>query len=135
MPGKKKQSAAMKKVEEARKKAAEKLKRAKILKGKDFEAHLKRRNLTGLELRPKLVTLSEQVGEGNTTVLGKVSIMVVTLIKRRMEFNSGGEANSWIESTDISDGERTDMENTVLDASADAAVMQVLEYLASRSDY
>ena len=107
----------------------------KILKGKEFEAHLKRRNLTGLELRPKLVTLSEDVGDDNTTVLGKVSIMVVTLIKKRMEFSSGGEANSWIESTNISDGERTDMENTVLDASANAAVMQVLEYLANRSDY
>jgi len=106
-----------------------------ILQGKDFESHLKRRQLTGLELRPKLVTLSEDVGDDTTTVNGKVSIMIVTLPKKRMEFNSGGEANSWIEGTNISDGERTDMENTVLDASADAAVMQVLEYLQNRSEY
>jgi len=68
-------------------------------------------------------------------VVGKVSIMVVTLVRQRMEFSGGGEADAWIEDTGISDDDRTDLQNTVLDAAADAAVQQVIDYLARRGTY
>jgi hypothetical protein len=107
----------------------------RVLSGEDLSAHMKKRKVTGIQLQPKVVKLEEKESEGSTTVVGKVSIMVVTLVRQRMEFSGGGEADAWIEDTGISDADRTDLQNTVLDAAADAAIQQVIDYLARRGTY
>ena len=104
-----------------------------IFSKSELDTHLKKRKLTGILLQPKISRLKENDDGSNTTVICKVSIMVVTLLKKRMEFSGGGEADAWIEDTDLSDDDRQDLENTVLDAAADAAIGQVIKYLARRA--
>lgn len=102
--------------------------------GAGLKDHLKRRGLSGIMLLPKLVELTASTGRRRTSVFGKVSILVSSLENNRLEYNSGGEANAWIEGTRIPQSDRIEMESTVVDASLDAAVDQVLSYLASRVD-
>jgi len=104
-----------------------------IFSGSELGTHLKKRKLTGILLQPKVGSLKAKDDGSNTTVICKVSIMVVTLIRKRMEFSGGGEADAWIEDTGISDDDRQDLENTVLDAASGAAIQQVIEYLARRA--
>ncbi len=106
----------------------------RALSGDDLTGHLKRRKLLGILLMPKVTSLTEKVGDGNTTVIGKISIMVATLAGKRMEFNSSGEATAWVEEAPISDEDRADLQNTVLKSAAEAAVRQVIQYLARREE-
>ena len=106
----------------------------KALSDDDLSGHLKRRKLMGILLMPKVTNLTEKVGDGNTTVIGKISIMVATLVRKRMEFNSSGEASAWVEEAPISDEDRADLQNTVLKSAAEAAVQQVIQYLARREE-
>ena len=106
-----------------------------VLSAQDLTSHLRKRKLTGILLQPKLAELNETADGGTTTVAGKVSIMVVTLIRKRMEFNASGEANAWVEDAPISDGDRTDLQNAVLDGASSAAIEQVVQYLAGRDNY
>jgi len=105
----------------------------KLFSKSELGTHLKKRKLTGMLLQPKISSLKENDDGSNTTVICKVSIMVVTLVRKRMEFSGGGEADAWIEDTDIDDDDREDLENTVLDAASGAAIQQVVEYLARRA--
>ncbi len=106
---------------------------SQVLSGKKLAAHLKSRNLVGMLLQPKISILKEKVGGGTTTVEGKVDMMVVSLVTKRMEFSASGEADAWIEDAQISADDRIDLENTVLDASAQAAIEQALMYLVRRA--
>ena len=106
----------------------------KALSGDELTKHLRRRKLTGMLLMPQLTSIKEKVENGNTSVTCKISVMVATLVRKRMEFNSGGEANAWIEEDPISDSDRADLQNTVLKSAAEAAVGQVIKYLARRND-
>ncbi|HUU01219.1 MAG TPA: HEAT repeat domain-containing protein [Myxococcota bacterium] len=106
----------------------------KALSDDDLSGHLKRRKLMGILLMPKVTNLTEKVGDGNTTVIGKISIMVATLVRKRMEFNSSGEATAWVEEAPISDEDRVDLQNTVLKSATEAAVQQVIQYLARREE-
>jgi hypothetical protein len=66
---------------------------------------------------------------------GKVSVMLVTLVKKRMEFSAGGEADAWVEDTKISVSDREELETTVIQACAEAAAEQVYDYLLKRENY
>jgi hypothetical protein len=107
----------------------------KVLKGSRLNSHLKRRKLTGILVQPKLAKLQAKEKHGTTVVDGKVSVMVVTLVKKRMEFSAGGEADAWIEDTKIADSDREELESTVIQACAEAAAEQVYDYLLRREDY
>ncbi len=107
----------------------------KVLKKSRLQAHLKKRRLTGILIQPKLSRLQAKEKHGITVVDGKVSVMLVTLVRRRMEFSAGGEADAWIEDTRIADSDREELETTVIQACAEAAAEQVYDYLLHRSDY
>jgi len=107
----------------------------KVLKGSRLNSHLKKRKLTGLLVQPKLARLQAKEKHGTTVVDGKVSVMVVTLVKKRMEFSAGGEADAWLEDTKIAASEREELESTVIQACAEAAAEQVYDYLLRREDY
>jgi hypothetical protein len=106
----------------------------KALSGDDLATHLKKRKLTGILLMPKITSMKEKVSNGNTSIICKVSVMLATLVRKRMEFNSGGEANAWIEESPISEDDRADLQNTVLKSAAEATVQQVIQYLARREE-
>ena len=107
----------------------------KVLKGSRLKAHLKKRKLVGILVQPKLAKLRAKEKHGTTVVDGKVSVMVVTLVKKRMEFSAGGEADAWIEDTNIADSDREELETAVIQACAEAAAEQVYDYLLRREDY
>ncbi len=107
---------------------------ASILRGERLAKHLAARQLVGISLQPKLSRFNTSNRLGRTTVAAKVGILVSTMHNNRLEYNASGEANAWIEADRLSENERIEMENTVLDASLDAAVDQILSYLATRQD-
>lgn len=107
----------------------------KALKGSKLKAHLKKRKLTGILIQPKLSRLRAKEKHGTTVVDGKVSVMLVTLVKKRMEFSAGGEADAWIEDTNVSDSDREELETAVVQACAEAAAEQVYDYLLQRGEY
>jgi len=106
-----------------------------VLKKSKLKNHLKKRKLTGILIQPKLSRLRATEKHGNTVVDGKVSVMVVTLVKRRMEFSAGGEADAWIEDTNITESDREELETAVIQACAEAAAEQVYDYLLKRENY
>ena len=65
----------------------------KALKGSRLKTHLKKRKLIGILVQPKLARLQAKEQNGNTVVDGKVSVMVVTLVTKRMEFSAAGEGS------------------------------------------
>jgi HEAT repeat protein len=65
-----------------------------VLKGTRLNSHLSKRKLTGILVQPKLSRLQAKEKHGTTVVDGKVSVMLVTLVKKRMEFSAGGEADA-----------------------------------------
>lgn len=106
-----------------------------VLKGPRLNTHLRKRKLTGILVQPKLAKLQAKEKHGNTVVDGKISVMVVTLVKKRMEFSAGGEADAWVEDTNIAQSDREELETTVVQACAEAAAEQVYDYLLRRGDY
>jgi len=107
----------------------------KVLKRSRLKSHLKRRKLTGILVQPKLAKLSAKEKHGTTVVDAKVSVIVVTLVKKRMEFSAGGEADAWIEDTNIAKSDQEELESTVIQACAEAAAEQVYDYLLRRENY
>jgi hypothetical protein len=107
----------------------------RVLKGSRLKTHLKKRKLTGILVQPKISKLSAKEKHGTTVVDGKVSVMVVTLVKKRMEFSAGGEADAWIEDTNIAKSDQEELETAVIQACAEAAAEQVYDYLLRREDY
>jgi hypothetical protein len=107
----------------------------KVLKGSRLKTHLKRRKLVGILVQPKLSRLRAKEKHGSTVVDGKVSVMVVTLVKKRMEFSAGGEADAWVEDTKLTKSDQEELETAVIQACAEAAAEQVYDYLLRREDY
>ena len=107
----------------------------KVLKGSRLKTHLKKRKLFGILVQPKISKLNAKEKHGTTVVDGKVSVMVVTLVKKRMEFSAGGEADAWIEDTNIAKSDQEELETAVIQACAEAAADQVYDYLLRREDY
>jgi hypothetical protein len=107
----------------------------KVLKGSRLKSHLKKRKLTGILVQPKVAKLRAKEKHGTTVVDGKVSVMVVTLVKKRMEFSAGGEADAWIEDTNVAESDKEELETAVIQACAEAAAEQVYDYLLRREDY
>lgn len=103
-----------------------------VLHDKELAAHLRKRRLMGMLLQPRLSKLTAEDEGGRTVVYATVNIMLSTLVDKRLEFSAGGEANAWIEGDHVSEDERLDLETEVIQASADAAITQVLQYLAGR---
>lgn len=106
-----------------------------VLKKSKLKIHLRKRKLTGLLIQPKLSRLRAKEKNGNTVVDGKVSVMVVTLVKKRMEFSAAGEADAWVEDTNITESDREELETAVIQACAEAAAEQVYDYLLQRENY
>jgi hypothetical protein len=107
----------------------------KVLKKSKLKTHLKKRKLTGILIQPKLSRLRAKEQHGNTVVDGKVSVMVVTLVRKRMEFSAGGEADAWVEDTNITESDREELETAVVQSCAEAAAEQVYDYLLQREHY
>jgi hypothetical protein len=107
----------------------------KVLRKTKLKTHLRKRKLTGILIQLKLSKLRAKEKHGITVVDGKVSVMLVTLVKRRMEFSAGGEADAWVEETKIADSDREELETAVVQACAEAAAEQVYDYLLQRPDY
>lgn len=105
----------------------------KVLKGKELASHLRKRQVTGMLLQPRLSKLTAEDEGGRTVVYATVNVMLSTLVDKRLEFSAGGEANAWIEGSHIREDERVELESEVIQASADASITQVLQYLANRS--
>jgi hypothetical protein len=107
----------------------------KVLKGSRLKTHLKRRKLVGILVQPKLARLRAKEKHGTTVVDGKVSVMVVTLVRKRMEFSAGGEADAWVEDTNITESDKEELETAVIQACSEAAAEQLYDYLLRREDY
>jgi hypothetical protein len=107
----------------------------RVLKGSRLKTHLKKRKLVGILVQPKVAKLKAKEKHGSTVVDGKASVMVVTLVKKRMEFAAGGEADAWIEDTNIAESDKEELETAVIQACAEAAAEQLYDYLLRREDY
>jgi hypothetical protein len=107
----------------------------RVLKKSKLKTHLRKRKLTGILIQPKLSRLRAKEKHGNTVVDGKVSVMVVTLVKKRMEFSAAGEADAWIEDANIAKSDQKELETAVIQACAEAAAEQVYDYLLQRENY
>ena len=105
----------------------------RFLNDEEMLAHLKARDLMGLLLKPKLLSLTSRVEDGKTIVEAKVRISQYTLPGKVKEFFADGEANSWIEDTRITKTELRDLQTEVVQGAADSALMQVLEDLQERA--
>ena len=104
----------------------------RVLSAERLGRHLSRRRLHGMLVRVKLSDFELGPREGNTVVEGNVELLVMTLVKKRLEFSAGGEANAWLEGEDVSEPEKKELVRAVLHGAAQAAVEQVLQHLANR---
>ena len=104
----------------------------KVLQGKKLAQHLKDRKLKGMIVRPKIARLSVKESAGSTTIICKVSVMLVALLNNRMEFAAAGDAEAEVGETGLDPDTIDDVQTQVLDASSKAAAEEVLGYLARR---
>lgn len=105
----------------------------KFLGDEEMRSHLKTRDLTGLLLRPELLSVTSRVEDGKTIVEAQVRVTQFTMPGRVKEFFADGGANSWIEDTRIAKSELQDLQTEVVKGAADSALMQVLEDLQDRA--
>jgi len=106
---------------------------SKALEGIKLADHLKARKLKGMSLRPKVLALGGKDVGGTTTLRFKISIMVVSLVKQRMEFAGSGEAEADVDTMDLDIDTQDDVERQLIEAAVEAALQQVLGYLARRT--
>ncbi|RME22827.1 MAG: HEAT repeat domain-containing protein [Deltaproteobacteria bacterium] len=104
----------------------------RVLSAERLRRHLSHRRLEGMLVKVKLSRFELGPRDGNTVVDGNVELLVMTLVNKRLEFSAGGEANAWIEGEDASESETGELVKSVLEGAAQAAVEQVLQYLAHR---
>ncbi len=105
----------------------------RALAGKRLLAHLRARGLKGISIRPKVVDLDIKKSTGSTTFKCKISIMVLRLVNKRMEFDGSGQAEATVEQTDLDPDTMDDIQRQILDAAIKAAREEVVSYLARRS--
>ncbi len=104
-----------------------------VLSGQKLSSHLKARGLKGISIRPKLTTLSVKKSSDSTTFKCKISIMVLRLLNKRMEFDGSGEAEATVEQTDMDPDTMDDIQRQLVDAAVKAAREEVVSYLARRT--
>jgi hypothetical protein len=103
-----------------------------VLNQQELAAHLSRRNLTGFLLKPELTELRTESASSRTTFLAAMKINGFSLVEREPEFSVGGQGNSWIEGSSFPEMHRQQMQNEVLDRSADSAMLEVVKQLSAR---
>ncbi len=104
----------------------------KRIAGDKLTRHLKLRGLAGVELRPKVLELAAVESTGATSFSCRISVMVVELVRQRMEFAGKGEAAADVGQTGLEPDTSDDILGQVLDASVEAAAEEVLGYLRRR---
>ena len=102
-----------------------------VLAGDKLVAHLKMRKLRGYQLQPRISALTMTPRGHNILFICKVSIIVASLDKIRMEFSASGEASA--EMADPTADERENLVNTLLNAATGAALDQIVEYVGRQS--
>ena len=105
----------------------------KFLSDEAFSAHLAKRELTGLLIKPVLAKLSAQVEGGQTTVVAVVRLVQFSLPGKQREFSAEGGADAWIEAERLTKRERQELETEVIEGAADSALMQLLNDLQERA--
>ena len=101
-----------------------------VLSDEDLVEHLSKRRLTGLLLKPEIMSLEEQNEPGRTTILAQVKLHSFSMPgKQAMHVGMGG-ADAWIGDERISDIERRDLQQEVLGNAADSALLELLQALA-----
>jgi hypothetical protein len=105
----------------------------KFLSDEAFTAHLARRDLTGLLIKPVLAKLSAEVEGGQTTVVAVVRLVQFSLPGKQREFSAEGGADAWIEAERLTKRERQELETEVIEGAADSALMQLLNDLQERA--
>jgi hypothetical protein len=105
----------------------------KILNKAELAAHMKKRKLMGVLLQPKLSKLSTKSTDNSSITSCKVNILSASLIKERIEFSAEGEADAEVESAEIDDDMRLELEKAVVSASATAASENIVDYLTRRT--
>jgi HEAT repeats len=98
-----------------------------VLSGEKLAAHLRSRGLRGYQLQPRISTLTMTPRGAKILFICKVSILVASLERMRMEYSASGEASA--EMADPTADEREDLVNTLLKAATDAALDQIVEYV------
>lgn len=104
----------------------------KRIAGDKLARHLKLRGLKGVSLRPKVLELAAVEDGGNTSFSCRISVMVVELVRNRMEFAGTGEAAADVGQVGLDPATSDDILGQVLDASVEAAADEVLAYLRRR---
>ncbi|MBN2496432.1 MAG: HEAT repeat domain-containing protein [Deltaproteobacteria bacterium] len=104
----------------------------RALGGDALQAHLKRRKLVGLTLRPRLLKLLATESGGTTSLSCKISVMTVTMGSNRMEFSGNGDADAEVDSLDLGPDEVEELQSRLLDASTNAAAEEVIAFLGRR---
>jgi hypothetical protein len=99
-----------------------------VLQEAQLTEHLAARGLTGLKIQSKLVKLQAT----SSGVVCKVSIMVVTVPRNRMEFAGNGEGEAEADG-ELDDDTRVEIEDQLLDAAGQAAAQEVAGYLTRRT--
>jgi hypothetical protein len=102
-----------------------------VLLGDKLAEHLKNRKLRGYQLQPRISVLTMTPRGRNILFICKVSIVVATLDKIRMEYSASGEASA--EMADPTADEREELVNTLLNAATGAALDQIVEYIGRQS--
>ena len=98
-----------------------------VLSGDRLAAHLKSRKLLGYQLQPRISGLTSTPRSHKTLFVCKVSILVASLDRMRMEYSASGEASA--EMADPTAAEREELAYTLLDAAAGAALDEVVKYV------
>jgi hypothetical protein len=99
-----------------------------VLQGGPLNEHIDARGLTGMRIQTKLVKLQAS----QSGVVCKVSIMVVTVARNRMEFAGNGEGEAEVDG-ELDDDTRVEIEEQLLDAAGQAAAQEVSGFLTRRT--
>jgi hypothetical protein len=105
----------------------------KVLQGDRLDEHLKKRELAGILLQPRLAKLQAKRKGNTTTVSCTINVMVTTLVRKRMEFSGAGEADAEVEGPEPSGSDREEIDKALLEAATGAAGDQVLSFLDRRT--
>ncbi|MBW2701312.1 MAG: HEAT repeat domain-containing protein [Deltaproteobacteria bacterium] len=101
-----------------------------VLSDEDLIEHLSKRRLTGLLLKPEIMSLDEQNEPGRTTILAQVKVFSFSLPGKQAMHVAMGGSDAWIGDERISELERRDLQKEVLGNAADSALLELLQTLA-----
>jgi hypothetical protein len=102
-----------------------------VLDGDKLAAHLRSRRLQGYQLQPRISALTSTPRSHQTLFVCKVSILVASLERKRIEYTASGEASA--EMVDPTADEREDLTNRLLEAAAGEALDEIAKYIGRQS--